>query len=162
MSFIAVFFHSCLVWYILSPCQHDNSNITVGHRFKSTPTNGPRFSATDLPKSLVVIHPNTSHGRRTITSVNVPLSSLGRHHKPLFLQVVIFVADVLKNLNTMFCYVYFRNVIFVADALKNVNNLAGVLAHGAVRPHLQKQRSLPPKVRLWVLVWCGYVDNDDV
>jgi len=36
------------VWFILRPRQHDDGYMmTVGHRFKSAPTNGPRFTATD-------------------------------------------------------------------------------------------------------------------
>jgi len=55
-----------LVWFILRLCQHDN----VGHRFKSTPTNGPSFTA-----SQVVTHPGTNRVRRDFTSVNVPLAT---------------------------------------------------------------------------------------
>jgi len=37
------------VCFILRPCQHDNGYKTIGHRFKSTPMNGPRFRVPGLP-----------------------------------------------------------------------------------------------------------------
>ena len=40
---------------------------TVGHKLRSTPTNGHRFTAYGLP--LVVTHPSTGRGRRCLTSV---------------------------------------------------------------------------------------------
>jgi len=47
---------------------------TVGHRLRSTPTNGQVHRARSSLETLT--HPSTNRGRRCLTSVNVPL---GRH-----------------------------------------------------------------------------------
>jgi len=51
---------------------------TVGHRLRSTPTNGHRFTALGLPCMAVTDPFGTNRGRRCLTSASVPLSySLG-------------------------------------------------------------------------------------
>jgi len=83
-------------WLIdLRPCQHITAILwTAGHRLRSTPTNGHRFTAPGLPysrhradtdvkwikpKSVAVTHPSTNRVRRYLTSVT---ESPSRHWSP--------------------------------------------------------------------------------
>jgi len=61
LHFLLVTLGNNLVRFILQPCQHDYGCVqTVGHVFKSTPTNEPRFTA----------------------PVHRAIQSYGRHRKP--------------------------------------------------------------------------------
>jgi len=60
LAYISLYENSSLVWFIVRPCQHDNGYID---RFKSTPTNGPRFTAPSLPRWSPI---------QVLTEVDVP------------------------------------------------------------------------------------------
>jgi len=68
------------VRFILRPCQHDNGHI--GHIFKSTPTNGPRFTTSGLPWWSPI---------RVLVEVDVPqlhCAGLGRQRKQAYRCIV--------------------------------------------------------------------------
>jgi len=68
-----------LVWFILCPCQHDDGYIDGRSQIKVH--TDERTQVHSAWSSLTVTHPSTNQGWCCLTSVNVPLTNLGCHHK---------------------------------------------------------------------------------
>jgi len=61
-----------LVWWILSPCEHDNS--FIDGRLQIEVYTDEQTQVHSVQSSLVVTHPSTKQGRCALASVNVPQS----------------------------------------------------------------------------------------